>query len=369
VTSTELKRRRLLNQRLVPPFFAAPDDVVSWLGAVQSQDYGGAKWALAQRTAGATSASIDAAFNAGRILRTHVMRPTWHFVAPADLRWLLALTAPRVHGISAYQYRKDGLGTKDFARAARVFERSLRDRCYLTRVELAAALRRAGLPFTGTTLAHVLMHAELEAVIVSGPRRGKQFTYALFDDRVKPARRLDRDESLATLARRYFTSHGPATIRDFAWWSGLTMKECAAGVAAAGASLRKETVGELTCWFGADSASAKAPPDTRVARSWPALLLPNYDESLIAYKDRGHLAAARGAGGFDPFAYHVMLGGTVAGSWRPTVSKHSVVLNVAPYRPLIAAERRALDLVAARYAEFAGVPTSVTCAPAHLLSR
>jgi hypothetical protein len=223
MTPSDIARRRLLNERLVGPALTTPADVVSWLGAVQSQDYAGAKWAVAQRARGCSDRDVELACDRGDIVRTHVMRPTWHFVAPADARWMLELTAPRVHAANAYYYRKLELSPRTFERSNAALALALEGGKHLTRVELARALAGAGIRAEGVRLAYLLMRAELDALICNGSRRGKQFTYALFDERVPRAAPLARDEALAELTRRYFTSHGPATVQDFAWWSGLTV--------------------------------------------------------------------------------------------------------------------------------------------------
>ncbi len=222
---------RLRNQRLVASACKTPEAVVAHLGAVQSQDYTGAAWAVGQRAPGLTAADVEAAFTAGRVLRTHVLRPTWHFVAPADIRWMLALTAPQVHARLRTYDQSLELDTKVYSKARVVMERALEGGQFLTRIELGAALRRARIVAAGQRLAHLAMHAELEGSICSGPRRGKQFTYALLAERAPKARTLAREAALAELARRYFASHGPATLRDFVWWSGLRVKDAAAGVA------------------------------------------------------------------------------------------------------------------------------------------
>jgi hypothetical protein len=206
---------RLRNQQLAGTALDDPADVVGWLGAVQSQDYAGAKWGVAQRGRGLTERSIDAAFDAGRILRTHLLRPTWHFVTPADIRWMQSLTARRVHAANGSMYRILELDARTLGTARRAIERALTRHESLTRRQLSDALRAHRVSAEGQRLAYIVMHAELEQLICSGPRVGKQFTYALLDRRVPRARQLTYDEALVELTRRYFTSHGPATARDF----------------------------------------------------------------------------------------------------------------------------------------------------------
>lgn len=349
----DLIGRRLANQRLLGAPSRTPADVVAWLGAVQSQDYPGAKWAVGQRAARATDAEVQRAFDAGAIVRTHVLRPTWHFVAPADLRWMLALTGPRVRRILASYDRRLGLDEKVLSRSFRVMERALLDRAYKTRAELGAALRAAGIDARGQTLGHIAAHAELTGLVCSGPRRGKQSTYALVEERVPPAPALTREESLAELTRRYFASHGPATARDFAWWSGLTMGDARRGLEAIGA--RQDVRATLTYWHVASR--AKAEPEGT------AHLLPNYDEYLVAYKDREAVVGDRrtlvAEQRVDPYGYYVIVGGRLAGSWRRAATAASATVDVAWYRRPSAAERRALDAAVERYSRFIGLPVTV----------
>src|SRR5262245_7770384 len=270
VNANEIIRRRLANQRLTRSSFRTPSEVVSWLGAMQSQDYPGAKWAIGLRAA-VTDEDVDRACDEGAIVRTHILRQTWHFVARDDIRWMLALSGPRVNAVSAHYYRKMDLDERMFTRTRDVFERSLRDGAYKTRPELGAALRRAGIVATGTRLAFLTMRAELDAVICNGPRRGKELTYALFDERVPAAKPVDRDDALARLAVRYFSSHGPATLKDYVWWSGLTLRDAQEGITLAGASLARQDVDGFTYWSGRNRGGGA--PSSTVAH-----LLPNYDE-------------------------------------------------------------------------------------------
>jgi hypothetical protein len=340
---------RLCNQRLTGIRLDEPAAVVQWLGAVQSQDYSGAKWGLAQRTHGLTERAIDEAFDTGRILRTHMMRPTWHFVSPADIRWIQSLTAPRVHAANGSMYRTLELDATTLARSRRTIQRALTTNETLTRPELQKALQRAGIESQGHRLAYIVMHAELEQLVCSGPRRAKQFTYALLERRAPRVPRLTREEALLELTRRYFTSHGPATARDFSWWSGLTMREAREGIQSAQSFLIFEKVLDRTYWF-------TLPASSRPARRSAAYLLPNYDECLIAYKDRGSVVQ-RSAGKplNDFFTHHLLLGDRVAGSWRlagtPTAS-----IEVHVDRRLTGAESRAVAAAVRAYSTFAERP-------------
>jgi hypothetical protein len=349
--------RRLRNQYITRTGHRQPADVVAWLGAVQSQEYEAAKWALGLRMReGTLGTEIDAAFDRGSLLRTHVMRPTWHFVTPADIRWLLELTAQRVHRTMAPYNRKLELDPRTLVRGTRVIERSLGDRQYLTRAELAERLQRANLAMTGQRLAHLALYAELEGVICSGPRRGKKFTYALLAERAPGARRLDRDEALAELSRRYFRSHGPATIRDFAWWSGLNTAEATLGVELCNAHRQK--VDGRSYW-------SVSPARSAIARGRPAHLLPIYDEYLVAYRDRdavphGPASIGSTSNAFVTFQHAVVVEGQVAGTWRAARSPTRVSINATLLRRLTRGERRALAEAADRYQRFLAVPVELS---------
>jgi hypothetical protein len=221
---------RLANLRIDPATSGTPAAVVAWCGAIQAQDYTAAMWAVALRSEPATASDLDRALDSGAILRTHVLRPTWHLVTRDDIRWMLSLTAERVQRALGHAYRARELDAALRTRAARAFERALSSQGCLTRAELGAALARTGLAVTGIRLALLTLHAELEGVLCSGPRRGTQSTYALLDARTKQTSPLSRDEALERLTAIYFRSHGPATARDFAWWSGLTMSDVRRGI-------------------------------------------------------------------------------------------------------------------------------------------
>jgi hypothetical protein len=358
-STTQILAERLRHQNLIDPALRRkPAQVVSSLCAMQAQDYPAAKWAIGLRIPGCQDADVEQAFNDGLILRTHVLRPTWHFVAPEDIRWLLALSGPRVHAVNAYYYRQLGLDDKAFKKSCAVMHRMLEGGKNMTRAELAVVLKRAKIPADGLKLGYLMMHAELEGVICSGPRRGKQFTYALLEERAPAAKALDRDEALARLAGRYFASHGPATVRDFSWWSGFTLTESQRAVEAARPALEATTISGLVFWN----------TDTPVAKGTarlPVMLLPNYDEYLIAYKDRALVVDAERAANIaartnGAFANHLIVDGRLAGGWSRRIVGNSVALDVAPYKKLTPAQARALANAAELYGEFLGLPATVS---------
>lgn len=322
--------------------------MVAWFGAVQAQEFGVAKWAIAQRTHTLTDADLDRAFDAGDILRTHVLRPTWHFVARDDLRWLMTLSGPRVQQANSSMYRKMGITAAEFRRVHAVCEKALAHGPR-TRNELRVDLARARIEAKDSIrCACLLMHAELDRVICSGPRRGNQFTYALFDERVPAAKAVSRDEALGRLTQRYFQSRRPATVHDFGWWSGLTIADARRGIEVSGVDV------DL------------APP-LASTRGVLAHLLPIYDEYPLAYKDRSAAlpdkAAARTTtprGGLT-FMNIVVIDGVIAGRWTRDVSSTPAVVTIHPTRAWSASERRAVLTEAERYGRFLGAPIRVIC--------
>ena len=342
--------RRLSQQRLTHDLFDTPAEVVGWLGAVQSQEYQPATWSLGMRLLGATSAEVDRAFDEGAILRTHIMRPTWHFVTPEDIRWLLALTAPRVKRAIANYSRQAGLDEADFARGAKIIADALRGGRSLLRTELSDALTAAGMDVSDRMrLQFIVMNAELDGIICSGPRRGKQFTYALLAERAPGARALPREEALTELTRRYFTSHGPATAHDFSWWSGLTTGDARAGLALAGDTLVHEEIEGQTYYFAADALPATNP-------AHEAFLLPTYDEMLVGYT--GFAAATMGGrprGNPNQFRATVVIGGRVVAHWRRAITTKAAVIEIAPFEPLTDEQRASIFATAGRYGQFFGV--------------
>ena len=353
-----IARRRLAANRLHGPGFEAPEDVVAWFGAVQGQDYGPASWALGQRMrAGATATDIDAALESGRILRTHAMRPTWHFLHPATIRSVLALTSHRVHRLNAMYYHRLGLDAETIATGTDVLVRSLEGGQFLTRNELAAALGQAGIEARGPRLAYLVMHAELDALLVSGPRRGKQFTYALLDERVPEAPALDREAALADLTARYFASHGPAEPRDFAWWSGLTLADAREGLALVGRALERATIDGVERWWDPGVGEAADLPRPRIH------LLPALDEYTVSYRNHDPIFDRALLGDRpvdDVFFVHVIArDGLLVGGWRREVEGRTVVVEIDLLVELDAVDRSSLEVTAAEYGRFIGSPVRV----------
>jgi hypothetical protein len=324
------------------------------LGAVQAQDYGASKWGISQRTAGVTDAQINKEIDDGTIVRTHVLRPTWHFVAATDIGWMLTLSAPRVHAANAYWYRYHEVDDAVARRSRTVITKALRDGKHLTRADLGQALTKAKIEISNPTrLACIVMRAELDRVICSGARRGKQFTYALFEDRVRESTALQRDAALFELARTYFETRGPATLDDFSWWSGLTKADAKRGVEAAATHLEHESIEGRSYWFSAERAVRLSPPLVH--------LLPNYDEYFVGFKDRSAFSARLKASGAEArtsalSGHLLVVNGQIVGGWRRTVVGHKMVIEPKLLIQLSEAERHAVETVTQRFGRFLELP-------------
>lgn len=353
---------RLHDQRLDGPPLAGPAEVVGWLVAVQSQDFAPALWSLAQRCDGLNATAARAAFDGGEVVRTHVLRPTWHFVAPGDIRWLLELTGPRVDVTNGTMYRRLGLDETTRGKATEVIVAALEGGRTLTRAQLGDELERHGIA-TATPeplrLAYLLMHAELEGVVCSGPMDGKQHTYALLDERVPAARPRSRDEALAELTRRFVTSRGPVTVEDLKRWSSLTVRDVRAGFEMVADSLHREEVDGTTYWF--------AEPVTAAPAATPRVhLLQGYDEYLSSYPVTRHVHDPSAVVGADrpglPIGV-VICDGEVVGRWRRSQRAAVVDIEVLTYVDLDAAQRDAVQAAADRLGTHLGVAAEVTVRP------
>lgn len=330
---------------------APPARVVAWFAAIQAQDYLAALWALGLRTAKATEATIEAAIADGSVLRTHVFRGTWQYVTREDVRWMLDLVGARVIAASASRYRELELDERTLRACCALFARALEGGNQLTRREMTDVLMRGRISAVNSRLLHILGHAELAGVITSGGRRGKQPTFALLDDRAPIAKSRTRDESLAELGVRYFQSRGPALVRDFVWWTGLTVREARLAVELAGPWLESRAIGGETWWM-APGNGARRGRDR-------AHLLPAFDEYLVGYADRSAMVDPQfmrkvnaGGGMLKPA---VVVDGQVIGTWSRTLGKGTVSVIVSPFRTLTKAQREAIRRAIERYAAFLGL--------------
>jgi hypothetical protein len=356
--------RRLAGLGLSDPRFDSPEAVVGWLGAVQSQDFGPAKWSIAQRMDHVvTDADLDAAFDAGRILRTHALRPTWHFVRPEDIRWILELTGPRIQALSAYMYRTTGLTEELRARSNEIIADALAGGRALTRAALRARLVGEGLDTDGFRMGYLMMHAEVTGLVCSGPLDGRTHTYALLDERAPQAVRLSRDDALAEFVLRYFTSHGPASAKDFRAWCSLSAADTTRGLELAGAALEHEDWQGTTMWAGA-GARERAASGIPVDPSPTVRLMQGYDESFMGYSDTRGVVDTDGMAGRSVADRAIYVGvltldGRFAGHWKRTIERGRVLIDAQLRRPFDEAALAALHTEADRHGRFMGLPAAV----------
>jgi hypothetical protein len=342
-------RERLARQQLAAPPANDAGNTVTALGAVQAQEYRGALWGIGLRTASTTEGDVERALAERVILRTWPMRGTLHLIASRDVRWMLRLLTPRVLARCEARNRQLALNEPTFRRGRARLERALTGGHAITRAEAYAVLERAGIATAGGRGLHVLMVLGMQGALCFGTRRGRQPTFVLLDEWVPESRALERDEALGELAARYFTSHGPATPHDFAWWSGLAVGDARRGVEVAGAALTKQSIAGREHWSGL------ALPRSR-RRSTLANLLPPWDEFTVAYRDRDAFLdpahAERTRQGI--FSAVVLLDGRIAGLWRRKESRGGVRIDVELFAPCSAAAREALERAVARYGAFLG---------------
>jgi hypothetical protein len=343
MTPQEIRLRRQHNQKLTGSHFTKPEDVVSYLGAMQAQEYAMAKYAIALRMVNPTTDSeIEKAFNDGDILRTHLLRPTWHFVARDDIRWMLEIAAPRVITSNGSMYRKYGIDDRVFATAFKIMEKMLRDNNYATRDAIRAELKKKNIEGDSVYMSGIMMQAELIGLICSGPRVGNQFTYALIEERAPKAKPLGREGALRELCLRYFTTRGPASIKDFTIWSGLTVKDAKEGLALIDKEVEKETINGVDYYF---------PPMKPSDRKEASFLMPDYDEYGIAYKDRTALNNPDVKHTASIFDRAIIADGTIAGTWKRSIQKDSVLLDLDLFEPYKATDKSIASAVD-HYARF-----------------
>lgn len=348
-----IAHERLIRQHIATQTFKTPADVVAHMGAVQAQDYLGALWAVGLRMKHATEANIEDTLRKGSIIRTWPMRGTLHFVASQDVRWMLSLMTPRIISGSLGRFKQLGLDDDILARTRRIWERALRDGP-LARTEMYAALENASISTAGYRALHLLGRLAQEQFICFGPRQGKQHTFTLFDQWVPSTKPKTTEEALGEISIRYFTSHGPATVQDITWWSGLTVAQVKQGIAIAGRLLEPRIVEGITYYTGLKSPS----PASSVADTF---LLPPFDEYLVAYRNRDAALQKAHAQHYNPGANGmlsavIVQNGQVVGTWQRTVAKQSVRVNPKPFPAPMRIKMPAYEAGVERYAQFLGLP-------------
>jgi hypothetical protein len=349
MTPSTILKYRLLNQQISGTNFKKPDEIVSWFGAMQAQTYGYAKWAIGSRLPGITDADIEQSINDKKIIRTWLMRGTIHLVAAEDTRWMFSLLAPR---LISYRTKQFGVDKATFLKADKIFTKALRDGSQLTREELSAELKKAGINAAGLRLAYLLRLSSLEQTICFGTRRGKQYTFTLLDNAAPKNEQPNREESLAEITRRYFFSRGPATLHDFVWWSGLTIADAKKGIESVKHELIKEKAGDIDYWHSQNISSIKN--SSKINK-----LLTAFDEYVISYKDRNLSFELKYAdqvmtknGIFYPL---IILNGGIKGIWKQQVIKDKLIIQSKPFT--VFSKKDEIDIISAakKYAKFLGI--------------
>jgi len=350
-----LARWRMHTLRLVGRAYPSPEAVVDGLLAVQSENHSQASWAVAARTPGITSAVFERLFDQGAILRTHVLRPTWHYVRPDDIRWLVELTAPRIRRLMVPVQQRLDMDAAALDASAEAIAEALSGGMHLTRDALGERLRQAGLAADGERLGVMIYHAETSALICSGTPQGGHQTYALLDERAPGARRLDHDDAIAQLALRYFRGHGPATERDLSYWATMTLTEVRRGLAAVASELDHIQHDGRTYWFA-------EPPPGDGAVSPRAHLLQVLDEYHNGYQDSRHVLDADGIAprGRPAAVGMALVDGQMVGDMRRTIRTGGVGFELGLFRELDAGELDALAAAADRYGRFLGLGATIT---------
>jgi hypothetical protein len=349
---TDITYHRLNNQQIIQTELHNPGEVVSWLGAVQAQDFLSSKWAIGLRLDKAKEKDVDKAIADKSIVRTWAMRGTLHFVPPADIRWMLKLAADRVFSMYASNFKRMELDEKTLRQSQEIIIKALEGGGIIGRNELKEVLSRHSVNTSEMRYNFILLRASLEGIICFGPRRNKEYTFVLLDEWLPGENSLSRDESIAELARRYFLSHGPATIADFSWWSGLTQADCKRALESIKHLLNKEEINGYEYWM---------PKDLRniTINKRAAYLLPPFDEYLVSYKDKTAAVAPdlvkkvlSPPNGLYPGV--IVMNGQVVGTWKRTLGKNNVEVNTHLLMPLKENQLKAVEKAVAQYSKFLG---------------
>jgi hypothetical protein len=353
MASVDIPRSRLYSQHIAQADFATAKEVVAWMGAMQAQDYAGALYSIALRTPHLTREAVEKAIADRQIVRTWPMRGTLHFLAAEDARWIVRLLAPRAMAAAASRRRQLDIDDAVIAKAQAVIVRALEGGNCLTRNELCSRLDQGGIATAGQRGIHILHYLAEMTLLCFGPHDGKQPTFVLMDEWLPPVPEKSREEALKELASRYFTSHGPASLRDFAGWGSMTVKDARLGIELAGDALASEDIAGVRYWF-----------DPSVASARPATyLLPGFDEYILGYKDRSAVLPPKFSdrivpGGNGMFLSTLVIDGQVVGTWKRAARAKSQTLHVTPFVPLTQKQTATIDVAAKRYETYSGTLTS-----------
>lgn len=341
---------RVVSQQLSRPLFDHPGELVSWMGAIQAQDYSMSKWAIGMRLKSATLHTVNEALERGEIVRTHIMRPTWHWVAGEDIRWMLKLSSARVKAAIDSWVKAGCLDISEprYTQCVDLLGKILLGNKNLTREEITVEMARAGVPTEDERVKRYILRAEVLGIVCSGGDKEGKPTYALLDEHIPAARELHHEEALAKWAASYFRSHSPATLADFVWWSGLTITEAKKAMGLIRSELIEEQFGTQK-FFIHQSCSHTCPHEH-------LHFLPPFDEYLISYKERTaaldlkhHPKAFNRYGTFYPVVLH---NGQIIGNWTKSVKKGQSNISTSFFEPGTQPDEALLKAAGKRYEKF-----------------
>ena len=353
---TDIANIRLISQQIEQTKFKTVKELVDWMSAIQAQDYAMAKWAIGIRLPNATDRVIETAMKQGEIIRTHLLRPTWHFVSADDIYWMLALKATPIKASLRSRHKQLGLSESIIVRSNAILENALKGGKQLPREELLAELVKAGIPIDENRASHLLVRAEMDGVVCSGATEGKKLTYALLEERVPKPNLPTREEALAKLAKKYFSSHGPATLSDFTWWSGLSFNDAKHALEMVKSDLNVETIDAQMYWYLKSYSIRQTDIEA-------AYLLPAFDEFIISYKDRraalpfeNFSKAVSNNGIFRPV---VVVNGQVMGIWKRKINRNTVMVETELFQQPDQATKRLIEKAANQYGQFLEKETEI----------
>ena len=348
MTAAEILSLRLSNHQLAGTKVQQPHDLVSWMGAMQSQNFEMAKWGIGCRMPYITDKKLNKALDKGDIIRLHILRPTWHFVSKNDIHWMLDLSSPRLKRVLSSNDKELELSDTLIKKTNSIIEKELEGKS-LTREELKIIINDAGIIADNRRVYHIMFRAEVYGLVCNGALKGKKQTYALLEEKVpKTVDTFDRDESLYKLAYKYFQSHGPATPQDFIWWSGLTTAESRRAIELIKDDFVFEVVGDQVYIFHRASIPTKAVNLIN--------LLPAFDEFIVSYKDRKetlhadhHKKIITSPGTFQP---SICKDGKTIGSWRKLPNSKQISISTEHFYPCNKSTEKLIEKASDRFRSY-----------------
>lgn len=360
MTKRDIAALRLANQQISHGNLTTPKDLADWMGAMQAQDFRMVRWAIGLRIPGSDYSMVERAIDDGDIIRIHVLRPTWHYVSAGDLAWMLDLSAPKIMPSLKYRQHFLGLTPEVLSRSNEIICGALKGK-QSEREEIATWLKSEGIELktqgesAENRLSHILLWAELSGIICSGRTIRDKQTYALISERIPAGKKPSRKDALGKLASKYFKSHGPATLKDFGWWSGLNAGDIRTALESAVDELESTVTDSVKYWFGRGQQ-----PGKEVKQAW---LIPAFDEIIISYTDRSamlssdhHGKAVSSNGIFRPV---VIIENVVAGLWKAVKAKDRLIIEITAFRDPKKQDRTAIGKAADSYGSFLGLKTEV----------